>query len=142
MTRIMAIDYGTRRIGVALSDTLRITAQGFETISWNGENPEYAIVRLCEIIQDKDVGVILIGRPTRTDGGASESQRKAEMFGSLLASRCGVSPIYVDERYTTVIASRFLSDTGVSGRDKKKVVDQVAAEILLREYLETLRMRN
>jgi len=139
MGRVMAIDFGTRRIGVALSDTLRLTAQGFETISWNGLDSRYAIDRLRQIISEKDVTEIVIGQPRRTDGADSESQRKAQSFGADLSMESGIAPVYMDERYTTVIASRYLLEAGVSGRDKKKVVDQVAAEIILREYLESHR---
>jgi len=136
----MAIDFGTRRIGVALSDTLHLTASGFETISWNGEDNRYALERLREIVRDKDVTDIVIGQPRRTDGQASESERKAQLFGADLKLITEIEPEYRDERYTTVLASRYLLETGVSGKAKKKVVDQVAAEIILREYLESRRV--
>lgn len=142
MSRVMAIDFGTRRIGIALSDTLRLTAHGFETVSWNGTDPMYAIERIVAIIKEKDVSEIVIGKPKRTDGMMSESQRKAEEFGEELHKASGILPSYFDERYTTVIASRYLSATGVAGKDRKKVVDQVAAEIILREHLETHRKLN
>ncbi len=135
----MAIDFGTRRIGVALSDTLHLTASGFETISWNGEDSRYALDRLREIVKEKDVTGIVIGQPRRTDGQTGESEHKAQLFGADLHSATGIRPEYRDERYTTVLASRYLLETGVSGKAKKKVVDQVAAEIILREYLESHR---
>ena len=140
MGRVMAIDFGTRRIGVALSDTLHLTASGYETISWNGEDSRYALDRLRDIVKDKDVTEIVIGQPRRTDGQTSESERKAQLFGTDLQSVTGIEPKYRDERYTTVLASRYLLATGVSGKEKKKVVDQVAAEIILREYLESRRV--
>ena len=136
----MAIDFGTRRIGVALSYTLHLTASGYETISWNGEDNRYALDRLRDIVKDKDVTEIVIGQPRRTDGQTSESERKAQLFGTDLQSVTGIEPKYRDERYTTVLASRYLLATGVSGKEKKKVVDQVAAEIILREYLESRRV--
>ncbi len=142
MGRVMAIDFGTRRIGIALSDVLRLTAHGYETVSWNGVDSNYAIDRIVEIIRDKEVSEIVIGKPKRTDLQVSESQRKAEAFGELLSQASGINPVYLDERYTTVIASRYLQDTGVSGKDRKKVVDQVAAEIILREHLETHRRQS
>jgi putative Holliday junction resolvase len=142
MGRVMAIDFGTRRIGVALSDVLRLTAHGYETVSWNGVDSDYAIDRIVSIIRDKEVTEIVIGRPRRTDNQVSDSQRKAENFGDLLAEASGIKPTFMDERYTTVIATRFLQDTGVAGKDRKKVVDQVAAEIILREHLETHRRQS
>jgi len=140
MGRVMAIDFGTRRVGVALSDTLRLTAHGFETVSWNGKDSDYVLDRLSKIVLEKEVTEIVIGQPRRTDGAESESQRKAQSFGTDLALLTGIDPAYQDERYTTVLASRYLFESGVSSRDKKKVVDQVAAEIILREYLESRRM--
>ena len=140
MGRVMAIDFGTRRVGVALSDVLRLTAHGFETISWNGEDAGYVLDRISRIVLEKEVTEIVIGQPKRTDGTESESQKKAQTFGMELSSFTGISPTYQDERYTTVMASRYLFESGVSSRDKKKVVDQVAAEIILREYLESRRV--
>ncbi len=141
MGRVMAIDFGTRRVGVALSDVLRLTAHGFETISWNGEDSRFVLDRLAGIVLEKEVTEIVIGQPKRTDGAESESQRKAQTFGQELFARTGITPHYQDERFTTVLASRYLFESGVSSRDKKKVVDQVAAEIILREYLESRRVQ-
>ncbi|MBO4494584.1 MAG: Holliday junction resolvase RuvX [Clostridiales bacterium] len=136
MGRVMAIDFGTRRIGVALSDPLGIMAQGYETISWNGQDSEYALTRLAEIVSEKQVSTIVLGKPSRTDGTVSESEEKAVAFGKDLEERVGIKPVFRDERFTTVIASQYLRSTGVSGKNKKKVVDQVAAEIILQEYLD------
>ena len=139
MSRVMAIDFGMRRIGVAISDPLRIMAQGLETINWNGVDSEYAIDRLAEIVKEKEITEIVLGKPSRTDGSVSESEEKAVLFGKLLEEKVGIRPVLRDERYTTVIASQFLRQTGVSGKNKKKVVDQVAAEIILQEYLDISR---
>ncbi|MBP5416112.1 MAG: Holliday junction resolvase RuvX [Clostridiales bacterium] len=139
MSRVMAIDFGMRRIGVAVSDPLRIMASGLETINWNGIDSEYAINRLAEIVKEMEISEIVLGRPSRTDGTVSESEEKAVLFGQLLEEKVGIKPVFRDERYTTVIASQFLRSTGVSGKNKKKVVDQVAAEIILQEYLDISR---
>ena len=135
----MAIDFGMRRIGVAVSDPLRIMASGLETINWNGVDSDYAIDRLAEIVNEMEITEIVLGRPSRTDGTVSESEEKAVLFGKLLEEKVGIKPSFRDERYTTVIASRFLRSAGVSGKNKKKVVDQVAAEIILQEYLDISR---
>jgi len=141
MGRVLGIDFGTRRVGIALSDQLRIAAHGFETISWNGDDDAFVLSRIADIISEKDVDEIVIGKPQRTDGSESESQRKAVKFGGKLAELTGLIPVYRDERFTTVMASRYLSESGVNGRNKRKVVDQVAAEIILTEYLESHRMK-
>lgn len=142
MGRAMAIDYGSRRIGIALSDPLRIIAQAYETVYWNGRSVDRALERIALIISENEVEDIILGSPRRTDGAVSESQRAAEEFGELIFQKTGLSPIYADERYTSVIASRYLDETGVSCRDRKSVIDQMAAQIILREYLDKHRPSN
>jgi len=137
--RVMGIDFGMRHIGVALSDEMQIIASGFETVNWNGIDDEWALNRICEIITEKKVVEIVIGKPSRTDGTESESERKAKAFGDKLQGLCGIVPSYKDERYTTVIASQYLHDTNMKAKKQKKIIDQVAAEIILREYLESKR---
>lgn len=136
--RVMGIDFGTRHIGVAISDELRIIATGIETVNWNGEDPEWALNRICEIIKEMGVNAIVIGRPARTDGTRSETQEKAEVFGARLSEMCGIEPVYRDERYTTVLASRYLHESNIKAKKQKKVIDQVAAEIILQDYINTL----
>lgn len=138
--RVMGIDFGTRHIGVALSDILRITASGYETVNWNGVDPEKAVERIAEIVKTMDVKEIVMGKPSRTDGTISESEQKAYNFGELLEAATGIKPAYRDERYTTVIASRMLHENNMKHQKQKKIIDQVAAEIILREYLEQHRV--
>ena len=134
--RVMAIDYGTRRIGVALSDALRMIAQGYETISWNGEDIDFAMNRLFDIISQKQVVGVVVGRPRRTDGQESKLQSDIDIFSQAITEKTGISVVYWDERYTTVIANRQMQEVRISGADRKKVVDNMAAQIILREYLE------
>ena len=79
--RVMAIDFGMRHIGVALSDELRIIASGFETVNWNGEDDSWAVNRIAEIVKEKNVAEILLGKPSKCNGEESESERKAKLFG-------------------------------------------------------------
>ena len=137
--RIMGIDFGMRHIGVALSDILKITANGYETVNWNGINVEKAVERIVEIVKENNVTEIVMGKPSKTDGTKSESEIKAEMFGELVKEKTGITPVFKDERYTTVIASRMLHDNNMNSKKQKKIIDQVAAEIILREYLESKR---
>ena len=136
--RVMGIDFGTRHIGIAVSDELRVIAKGIETVNWNGEDPEWALNRICEIIKELEINAIVIGSPARTDGTRSETQDKAEAFGKELAGRCGIEPVFKDERYTTVLASRYLRESNIKAKKQKKVIDQVAAEIILQDYLNML----
>ncbi len=139
MSRVMGIDYGSRHIGIALSDELRITASGYETVNWNGEDDEWALNRIAEIVKEKNVGVIVLGKPRRTDGGQSETEVKANAFGKKLEELTGIAPVLKDERYTTVIASRYLHEQNIKAKKQKKVIDQEAAAIIVREYLEQQR---
>ena len=116
MSRVMAIDFGMRRIGVAVSDPLRIMASGLETINWNGVDSDYVIDRLAQIVKEMEISEIVLGRPSRTDGTVSESEEKAVLFGQLLEEKVGIKPVFRDERYTTVIASQFLRKGRSAGR--------------------------
>ncbi len=137
--RIMGIDFGMRHIGVALSDVLRITATGYETVNWNGKDVDKPVARIKEIVDTMGVTEIVLGKPSKTDGTKSESELKAEAFGALVEELTGIKPAFKDERYTTVIASRMLHDNNMNSKKQKKIIDQVAAEIILREYLESKR---
>ncbi|MBR1796866.1 MAG: Holliday junction resolvase RuvX [Clostridiales bacterium] len=137
--RIMGIDFGMKHIGVALSDELLITASGFETVNWNGVDDAWAIDRIAAIVKEKNVTAIVLGKPSRTDGTVSHTEEVAVEFGRKLQEATGITPIMKDERYTTVLASRFMKDVGRSAKKQRKVIDQVAAEIILSDYLETLR---
>ena len=136
----MGIDFGMRHIGVALSDELRITANGFETVNWNSIDWNWALDRIAQIVKEKNVTEIVIGKPIRTDGMESETQKNAELFGQELEKLVDISPSYKDERYTTVIASRMLHETNIKAKKQKSIIDQVAAEIILREYMEQHRL--
>lgn len=140
--RFLGIDYGDKRIGTAISDPLGITARGFETVNWNGIDNTWAVDRLVAIITDFHITTMVIGLPRRTDGKYSESETKARALATVLEARTGCPVVFKDERYTTVLASRVLRETGVRGAKRKAVIDQVAAEIILQEYLESRRNSN
>lgn len=136
--RIMGIDFGMKHIGVALSDELRVIARGYETVNWNGVDDSWAVNRISEIVKEMKVNAIVLGKPTRTDGTRSETEEKAEVFGEKIREATGIEPVYKDERFTTVIASRYLHDCNMNAKKQKKIIDQVAAEIILQEYLDML----
>lgn len=137
--RWMGIDFGMKHIGVALSDELWITASGFETINWNGKDDSWAIQRIADIVKEKNVTGIVLGKPSRTDGSISHTEEVAIEFGSKIEQITGITPVMKDERYTTVLASQFMREVGRSTKKQRPVIDQVAAEIILSDYLETLR---
>lgn len=137
--RWMGIDFGMKHIGVALSDELWITASGFETVNWNGKDDSWAVQRITAIAKEKNVTGIVLGKPSRTDGTVSHTEEAAVAFGKKIEEHTGIKPVMKDERYTTVLASRFMQDVGRSAKKQRPVIDQVAAEIILSDYLETLR---
>lgn len=135
----LGIDFGTRRIGVAISDSLGMLARRFETINWNGKDDTWALNRLAEIIESQQVHGVVMGLPRRTDGLAGESEKMAMSFAEKLEDKTGISPTLRDERYTTVLAGRILTETGVHRDKKKQVIDQIAAEIILQDFLDSRR---
>ncbi|HHX37184.1 MAG TPA: Holliday junction resolvase RuvX [Clostridiaceae bacterium] len=135
----MAIDYGTVRIGIAISDPLGVVAQGLETIKVKKHDPEAAVNRIVEIVEMYDIGTVVVGLPRRTDNRIGPSEMNARALVSTLEERLTIPVIMQDERFTSVIANRILRNSTVKAKDKRSVVDQVAAEVILRDYLEQLR---
>ncbi|MBE3550659.1 MAG: putative Holliday junction resolvase YggF [Brockia lithotrophica] len=132
MGRVLALDVGTRTIGVAVSDPLGITAQGLETIFRRGGN-EYA--RLLELLEAYEVTTVVIGYPRHLDGRPGETARQAEDIARFLARRTDVEVVFWDERLTTREALRALREGGASAARKKERKDVLAAQLLLDSYL-------
>ena len=130
----MAIDYGLARIGIAVSDPLRIAARGVETINWNGRDMDWALNRICELAAEFQIVDLVMGLPRRTDGLSSASETAARDLAVILEERLGLKVIFRDERFTTVLATRVLHEVDYK-KNKRKVIDQVAAEIILQDYL-------
>lgn len=135
----MGIDFGLARIGVAVSDPLGILANGLETIRWNGRDTDAIMERLVFLVKQQNVQGIVLGYPSRTDGKqASLTETVRELAAGLEQKTC-VPVLLRDERYTTVMARRKLQESGVKARRQRPVIDQVAAEIILQEHLESRR---
>ena len=135
----MGIDYGDARIGIAVSDPMGILARGMETILWNGRDMDWALDRICTIAREQQITGIVIGMPRRTDGKPGPSEEKARNLAAELAQRTGIETVLRDERYTTVLASRIMREAGIRSNRRNAVIDQIAAEIILQEYLESRR---
>jgi len=133
MGSILALDYGTTRIGVAISDTLRITAQPLAVIPVV-EFEE----RLRELIRDRDVDLVVVGLPTSLDGSEGPSAAGARRLAERVGAITGVTVEMVDERFTTATAERVLVEGNVRRRRRREVVDKVAAAVILHGYLERL----
>ncbi len=136
MNRKMGIDYGSVRIGVAVSDPLGITARGIETIRWNGRDMDWAVARIAELCREYQVDTVIVGLPRRTDGKESPSEQNARLLAGRIEASFHAKVVLKDERYTTVMANRIMTETGVKASKKRAVVDQIAAEIILQDYLD------
>ena len=138
MSRILAIDHGTVRIGLALSDELELVANPFKTIDAQHE-PERTIAR---IVQEKRIAKIVIGMPFRMDGQRGEATERVEKFAERLGKelRHEIPIEFVDERLSSVEAEASLSRSGITDKkERKEVVDQLAAVVILQDFLNTQR---
>ena len=135
MSRILGIDYGETRTGVAITDELGITAQGLETITSNGSD-KIILRRINEIVDQYDIREIVIGNPINLDGTESERSKKTELFIHKLKSRFNkINIIKIDERLTTVEAHRTMNLLNIDNKKKKNIVDTIAAVYILEGYI-------
>lgn len=136
--RIMGLDFGSRTVGVAVSDSMLITAQGLEIIRRKEENKlRRTMARIEELIGEYEVEEIVLGLPKNMDATAGERAELTKEFQEKLERRTGLPVILWDERLTTVEADEILRESGVPVKDRKKVIDQVAAGLILQSYLNT-----
>jgi putative Holliday junction resolvase len=135
MSRIVGIDPGQARIGVAISDDEGSIAFPRETVPARGGTAQ-AARRVRDALTDDEVSLAVVGLPLRLDGSEGEAARRARAFGEALAEALAVEVVYWDERLTTVTAERSLREMGRRGAKQREVVDQSAATILLQGYLD------
>ena len=135
--KVMAIDYGDERTGVAFSDPMGIlVGETFVIKEWNCE---VLADKLAEAASVRGAQVIVLGNPKNMDGSEGPRAEKSRHLAELLTERTGKEPIMWDERRTTVDAHRILSENGKFGKKRKELVDAVAASLILEGYLGTLR---
>lgn len=140
--RIIGIDYGDSRIGIAVSDPLGWTAQGIETINWRN-NINEPIERILEIINSYEAKKIIVGFPKNMNGTIGPRGEKTDEFIELLNNKVeGIEIIKWDERLSTVAANRTMNELGVKKSKKRQVVDQIAAVYILQGYLDAMALRN
>lgn len=133
-SRVLGIDLGERRIGLAVSDELGFTAQGLPTLSRLSFEEDLAA--LGEIIRTYAVREVVIGCPRNMDGTLGEEAEKASAFAQKLEQAFGVRTVLWDERLTTRAAERFLIEANMRRRKRRQVVDQVAAILILQGFLD------
>jgi len=133
--RVLALDLGKQRIGLALSDESQVIAQGLETLERT--NIRQDLARLSQLAFDNSVSLIVIGNPLHMSGREGFQTERAREFGARLQDASGISVEFWDERLTTVEAERVLRQSGISIQKRAKAVDRLAAVILLESYLDS-----
>ena len=136
--RIMGLDVGDKTIGVAVSDLMGLTAQGVKTIKRVGKKKD--IEALKEIIKERQVNKIVSGLPKNMNGTLGPQGEKVIKFCELLEEETGIKIEYWDERLSTVAAERSLIEGNVRRENRKKVIDMLAAVIILQGYLDSKRI--
>ncbi|BFL45886.1 Holliday junction resolvase RuvX [Lactonifactor longoviformis] len=137
--RIMGLDYGSKTIGVAVSDPLGLTAQGIETIHRKDENKlRKSLARIEELVREYEVETIVLGFPKNMNNTVGDRAVKSLELKDVLERRTGLPVVMWDERLTTVEANRTLMESGVRREDRGKYVDKLAAVFILQGYLDSL----
>lgn len=140
--RIMGLDYGTKTVGVAISDALLITAQGIEIVRRKEENKlRKTLARIEELIEEYQVEEIVLGYPKNMNETLGERAKSTEEFKEMLERRTGLKVHLWDERLTTVAADKAMIEAGMRREERKEHVDKVAAVFILQGYLDFRAMK-
>ena len=137
MMRILALDVGEKRIGVAISDPLGLTARGLVVLQRSSKEKDFAAI--AALVQEHQAERVIVGYPLSLDGSAGPQAQRIAHYAEALAQALEVPVELWDERLSTVDAERVLRETGVSRRRRKQRVDAVAAAAILQSYLEAQR---
>ena len=135
--RIMGLDFGSKTVGVALSDPLLITAQPLETIYRKSDNKlRQTLARISALCEENEVGMIVLGLPMNMDDTEGERCEKTRAFREMLIRRTGLPVHLQDERLTSWEADQLLIEEGIPLADRKEYVDRIAASLILQRFLE------
>ncbi|HHT9130173.1 MAG TPA: Holliday junction resolvase RuvX [Candidatus Brocadiaceae bacterium] len=137
--RIIGIDYGEKRIGIAISDPLGITAQGLPTIERT--NIQEDLQKILNIIREKEVGEIVVGLPKHMNNSLGEKAQEVLAFVDLLKKHSNLPVSTIDERLSTVRAQRALLEGNLSRKKRKDRVDMIAAQLILQDYLDRIKIK-
>ena len=138
--RVLGLDYGSKTVGVAVSDPLGITAQGAETITRKEENKlRKTCARIEALIEEYQVEKLVLGLPKHMNNDLGIRAEKTMEFAEMLKRRTGLEVVFWDERLTTVEAERTLMETGVRRENRKQYTDTIAAVFILQGYLDSVR---
>ncbi len=144
--KLLGVDFGDKRTGLAVSDKTRFLASGIGQISVGGM--QKTAEKICEIIRSENVtGGVVVGLPVNMNGSHGPRAEHAEKFASILGAKmaeCGLDMpiVMMDERMTTMAASRYLNETDTRGQKRKNVIDTLSAQIILQNALDRLKNMN
>ena len=142
MSRIMGLDYGSKTVGVAVSDPLWIIASGVEIIRRKSENKlRQTYARIEELVKEYDISLIVLGLPKHMNDDIGDRALLSMQFRDDLIRRTGLDVVMYDERMTTIQADRVMNELGIKGEKRKEYVDQIAAEFILQSYLDSLKLK-
>jgi putative holliday junction resolvase len=129
--RVLGLDYGSRRVGVAVSDALRLTAHALEVV------PRHlAVSRVAELVEELGINQIVVGLPTSLSGLEGSAAAAARDFAADIAATTGLDVVLIDERYSTVTAEKTMLAAGSKRRARRESLDKVAATIILQSFLD------
>ena len=133
---VLAFDFGEKRIGVAIGETMLKTAHAHSTIS--SEVNETRFTEIAKLITEWKPKLLIVGLPTYMDGTAHQLTQLAKKFAQRLEGRFNLPVMMVDERLSSAEASQYLSDVGINGRNQKAIIDAVAAQVILQSYFDRI----
>jgi len=136
--RILGLDLGSKTLGIALSDALGLTAQGIETFIFTENNYQLAIERVAEIVKKEKVTKIVLGYPKHMNGSIGLRGQISEEFAKNLKDSLQIEVVLWDERMTTLEAERILISANISRQKRKKIIDKMAAVVILQSYLNSI----
>ncbi|ADG40078.1 MULTISPECIES: Holliday junction resolvase RuvX [Leuconostoc] len=135
--RILGLDVGSRTVGVAVSDPMGWTAQGVEIIRINEDEKEFGLERLGEIIKDKQAKGVVLGLPKNMNNSEGPRAEASRLYAKMVQDKFNLPIDFQDERLTTVQAERMLiEEANISRKKRKQVIDKIAAEFILQNYLD------
>lgn len=137
MQRKMGIDYGDKRIGIALTDALCIISSPFEV--YQNKGIEDAVSHIASLVKEYNVGEIAMGLPVNMDGTEGERAVLHRAIGAQIAEKTGVEVFYIDERLTSAEAEEILISSGVRREKRKELIDKISAQIILQTHIESKR---
>jgi putative Holliday junction resolvase len=134
VSRSLGVDFGTKRVGLAMSDSLGITASPLAVVARSS-----VVETVLDLVKEHDIGTIVVGLPTGLSGGEGMSANEARKLADELGTATGVDVVLLDERFTSRMADGVLVASGMKRRKRRETVDKVAAAIILQDYLDNQR---